>query len=82
MPVDDAEVIGAITRDKEVGMRSILKKSVMLAVVFLGLAGAAANAAASDVLEAKVPFPFVVNGRNFPAGQYRVERMELSRRCC
>jgi hypothetical protein len=59
-------------------MRTFAKKSVMLAVVLLGFAAGTANAAASDVLEVKVPFPFVVNGRNFPAGPYRVERSDAS----
>ena len=34
----------------------------------------AANAAAADVVDVKVPFPFVANGQNFPAGQYTIER--------
>lgn len=53
-------------------MRSTLTKSLigMLAAVLLS-AGAAS---AADVLEAKVPFPFVVNGHTFPAGQYTIER--------
>ncbi len=50
-----------------------------MAVAFLGLAGATASASPSDTLEVKVPFAFVVNGRNFPAGQYRVEREDMSR---
>jgi len=31
------------------------------------------NASATDVLDVKVPFPFVVRGESFPAGQYRIE---------
>jgi hypothetical protein len=56
-------------------MRTVLRESI-LAVAFLVLAGATANLAASDTLEVKVPFPFVVNGHNLPAGQYRVERID------
>jgi hypothetical protein len=60
-------------------MRSIMSKSAVVAGAFLLVAGAAANAAASDlVAEVKVPFSFVVNGRSLPAGQYMVERDDLS----
>jgi hypothetical protein len=59
-------------------MRSIMRKSVVLAGACLLVAGAATNAAASSVLEVKVPFSFVVNGRTFPAGQYMVERDDMS----
>ena len=50
-------------------MRSIMSKSIVLAGAFLLVAGAATNAAASSILEVKVPFPFVVNGESFPAGK-------------
>ena len=59
-------------------MRSIMTKSVVLAGAFVLVAGAAANAAMSDVVEVKVPFSFVANGQSFPAGQYMVERDDLS----
>ncbi len=59
-------------------MRSIMTKSVMLAGAFLLVAGAAANAAPSNIVEVKVPFSFVVNGRSFPAGQYMVERDDIA----
>jgi len=55
-------------------MRSIMSKSIVLAGAFLLVAGATTNAAASSVLEVKVPFPFVVNGESFPAGKYMVEK--------
>jgi hypothetical protein len=58
-------------------MRSIMRKSVMLAGAFLLFAGATANAAASNLMEVKVPFSFVVNGQSFPAGQYMVERDDM-----
>ena len=63
-------------------MRSVLRRSTLLAVAFLVLAGAHANAADSNPLEVKVPFPFVVHGKTLPAGRYRVERADASRRCC
>jgi hypothetical protein len=51
-----------------------MRKLVMVAGVFLVVTGASANAAMSNVVEARVPFPFLVNGKVFPAGQYMVER--------
>ena len=51
-------------------MRSILRRSLLLASVFLVFNGAAARAA---TVEVKVAFPFVVNGQTLPAGQYLVE---------
>jgi hypothetical protein len=54
-------------------MRSVVQKSVLLAGAFLICAGA--NASASwNVMEIKVPFPFVVNGDTLPAGRYSVEQ--------
>jgi hypothetical protein len=38
------------------------------------LAATAGTARAQDVIEAKVPFPFLVGGQSFPAGHYRIER--------
>jgi len=56
-------------------MRSILNTSMVVAGALLLVAGAATSAAAAtNVLEVKVPFPFVVNGQTLPAGQYMVER--------
>ena len=54
-------------------MRSIVRKSVMLAGALLLVAGANANAAEGYSFEVNVPFPFVVTGQTFPAGQYMVE---------
>jgi hypothetical protein len=59
-------------------MRSMMRKSAVLAGACLLVAGATANVAASSVLEVEVPFSFVVNGRTLPAGHYMVERDELS----
>lgn len=46
---------------------------MVLAGAFLLFAGANANASDANFMEIKVPFPFVVKGQAFPAGQYRVE---------
>jgi hypothetical protein len=46
--------------------------------MFLVLGSANANAALLKVLEVKVPFPFVVNGQNLPAGRYSIQRDELT----
>jgi hypothetical protein len=43
-----------------------------------GVLVTASTAAAADVLEAKIPFPFVVNGKSFPAGEYTIERANAS----
>ena len=53
-------------------MRTTLMKSVIGALA--GVVLTAGTAAAADVLEAKVPFPFTVNGKSFPAGEYTIER--------
>jgi hypothetical protein len=52
-------------------MRSIMKKSVMLAALFVVICGGAARA---NTVEVKVPFPFLVRGHVMPAGQYLIER--------
>jgi hypothetical protein len=65
-----AVIEGAMTRDKEVDMKSIVKRAGMLAAAFIVGVGGSARAA---TLEVKVPFPFVVNGKTLPAGEYRVE---------
>ena len=57
-----------------IAMFSIVKKSAVLAGVFLLLGGASARA---GTIEVKVPFPFVVNGHTLPAGQYSLEREGL-----
>ena len=51
-------------------MKSIVKRAGMLAAAFIVGVGGAAQA---GTLEVKVPFPFVVNGKTMPAGEYRVE---------
>jgi hypothetical protein len=54
-------------------MRSIMRWSAMLAGAFLLFAVGNANAAEGYSFEVNVPFPFVVTGQTFPAGQYMVE---------
>ena len=53
-------------------MRTIVRFSMLLGFVFL-LAGGSARAA--TLVDARVPFPFVVNNHLFPAGEYRVEQL-------
>jgi hypothetical protein len=67
---------GAIGREEEVEMKSLLKKSILLAGVVLLAGSASARADSEDLMVVKVPFPFVVEGRTLPAGQYVVEREE------
>ena len=52
-------------------MRTGFRKAMVLAAGLLVFAGGTANA---EGLRVKVPFPFVVEGRQFPAGEYRVQR--------
>ena len=58
-------------------MRSLLSKSVLIASAVVLLGGVAARADAQDAVKVKVPFPFVVHGQTLPAGEYRIERLEL-----
>ena len=51
-------------------MGSITKRAVLFSTGLVMMAGGTARAATVDV---RVPFPFVVEGRAMPAGQYRVE---------
>jgi hypothetical protein len=55
-------------------MWPVVTRSIVVGA--LGLAGVSGTAYAefSDVLEVKVPFPFVVGNRTLPAGQYSIER--------
>jgi hypothetical protein len=53
-------------------MRSAIKKSLVFAVVALGLF--AGSAQAQEEMIVKVPFAFVVQGQTLPAGKYVVSR--------
>ena len=59
-------------------MRSIMRSAVLAAGAILLCAGGTAQASTSTVLEANVPFAFVVNGQNFPAGKYTIQRDDMS----
>jgi len=50
-------------------MGTIFKTSSLAAAVFIGLFAGAANA--QDIVDAKIPFSFVVGHDEFPAGRYR-----------
>ncbi len=52
-------------------MIGILKKTAPLAALLVVLGAGTAKA---SVVEAKVPFDFVVHGRTLPAGDYLLER--------
>ena len=56
-------------------MKSLWRKAMLIAGALVVVTGAQARAAVVDV---KVPFPFVVHGHQFPAGEYRVERDETN----
>ena len=59
-------------------MRSIIRNSALAAgMILLGAVGTA-RASTTTVLEAKVPFSFMVNGQSFPAGKYLVQRDDTS----
>lgn len=54
-------------------MRSHIYKAGFFAAVFMLLAAGSAKAA---TMEVKVPFPFMVQNKALPAGQYRVTEEE------
>lgn len=54
-------------------MKSICMKGIVLAGAMLLCAGATAQAA-DTLVKANVPFAFVVNGQNMPAGKYVIQR--------
>lgn len=56
-------------------MRGLVMTSVMAGLVF---AAAAAQAAPLNRQEVKVPFSFVVNGQELPAGTYSVQFDDLN----
>jgi len=58
-------------------MKSLLSKSVLIASAVVLLGGVAARADAQEAVKVKVPFPFVVHGQTLPAGEYRIQRLEL-----
>ena len=52
-------------------MKSIITKAGLLAVAFVVCAGGPARA---STIEFKVPFPFLVQGKSMPAGQYLLDK--------
>ncbi len=59
-------------------MKSIIRNAVTIAAATLLSGVGSAYAGESNVLEATVPFPFVVNGQTMPAGKYLVQHDDLS----
>jgi hypothetical protein len=55
-------------------MWSVLKRSMLVGVLCLAGASGTAYAGFTNVLEVKVPFPFVVGDQTLPAGEYRIQR--------
>ena len=51
-----------------------MRRILVTAFGALACLAAAGTARAADAIEVKVPFPFVVHGQTFPAGQYTIER--------
>ena len=59
-------------------MRKMMRNAVLIAGAILVCAGGTARASTSNVLEANVPFPLVVNGETLPAGKYMVQWDDMS----
>ena len=56
---------------------SVVKRLMLVGV--LCLAGASGTAyAGTNVLEVKIPFPFVVGDQTLPAGQYMIQRDDFA----
>jgi hypothetical protein len=55
-------------------MWPVVKRSLVIGAVCLAGVGGTAYAEFTDVLEVKVPFPFIVGNHTLPAGQYSIER--------
>jgi hypothetical protein len=62
--------------EKEITMKNTLTRTMMIAAVALGAAGAAW--AQTSLAQAKIPFAFQVNSLNLPAGEYTIERSAAS----
>ena len=55
-------------------MWTVAKRSALVGVLCLAGASGTAYAGLTDVLEVKIPFPFVVGAQTLPAGEYRIQR--------
>jgi hypothetical protein len=58
------------------GIMSVITKSSVLAAVFIGTF--VVSARAEGPITVKIPFPFVVDHKEFPAGHYDIRSDELS----
>jgi hypothetical protein len=58
-------------------MRKIYLR-ILIGLIGIACSGVAAEAQAVDQVVAKIPHEFVVDGRTFPPGSYRVERASTS----
>jgi len=54
-------------------MKAVIKKSLTLTAVFLGLCVGSAHA---EEVIVRVPFPFIVRGLTLPAGEYVVQPVD------
>jgi hypothetical protein len=54
------------------------KRSMLVGVLCLAGVSGTAYAGVTDVLEVKVPFPFIVGDQTLPAGEYRIQRDDYS----
>ena len=59
-------------------MQSMMRNAALVAGAILLCAGGTARASTTNVLDVSVPFPFVVNGKSFPAGKYMIQRDDAS----
>lgn len=57
-------------------MKTMMRYAIPVAAMLFGAAGRAQ--AGTPLMEAVVPFPFVVNGHTMPAGKYTVERDDVA----
>ena len=57
-------------------MRTMMRYAIPVAAILIGAAGRAQ--AGTPLMEAVVPFPFIVNGHTMPAGKYTVERDDVA----
>ena len=57
-------------------MKTMMRYAIPVTAILLG-AGARAQAG-TPLMDAVVPFPFVVNGHTMPAGKYTVERDDVA----
>lgn len=58
-------------------MRSIVRKALLAAAVMLLGVGGTALASPTLVMKADIKFPFEVNGQQFPAGTYFIQRDDM-----